>query len=301
MSATPLTNDFAVTSPGPTAGTLLRQAREAAGLHIGALAVSLKVPVKKIEALEADRVDLLPDAVFARALASSICRTLKIDAGPILSHLPQGLFPKLKTDESSLNAAYQSSSVGPSVSIAQKLSKPFVLIGLALVAAAAVLLIAPGTDTFAPAKMTDMTVLPQANLAPAADIGAAGATATSEVALRPAPPADAAALEKREAGTAAALTADTNNVVSGTATGPASQEGLVVFAAKAVSWVEVIDSAGVVQLRKTLAAGETASASGQTPLKVVVGRVDAINAKVRGKDFDLGAVSRDNVARFEVR
>ena len=35
-----------------SAGALLREAREAAGLHIGALAVSLKVPVKKLEALE---------------------------------------------------------------------------------------------------------------------------------------------------------------------------------------------------------------------------------------------------------
>lgn len=301
MSATPLTNDFAVTSPGLTAGALLRQAREAAGLHIGALAVSLKVPVKKIEALEADRVDLLPDAVFARALASSICRTLKIDAAPILSNLPQGLFPKLKTDESSLNAAYQHSRVGPSVSIAQKLSKPFVLIGLALVAGAAVLLVAPGTDTFAPAKTTEMTVLPPVNLVPANEVGAAGSTATSEGVLRPAPSADAAVLEKRETVTASTLAVDSNTLGAGAATGPASQEGLVVFVAKAVSWVEVIDSAGVVQLRKTLAAGETAVASGQTPLKVVVGRVDAINAKVRGKDFDLGAVSRDNVARFEVR
>ncbi|HPH15047.1 MAG TPA: helix-turn-helix transcriptional regulator, partial [Burkholderiaceae bacterium] len=67
-----------------SAGALLRQAREAAGLHIAALAVSLKVPVKKLEALESDRLDLLPDAVFARALASSMCRALKIDAAPIL-------------------------------------------------------------------------------------------------------------------------------------------------------------------------------------------------------------------------
>ena len=67
----------------PSAGTLLRQAREAAGMHIGALSVSLKVPVKKLEALEADRLDLLPDAVFARALAASVCRTLKADPGPI--------------------------------------------------------------------------------------------------------------------------------------------------------------------------------------------------------------------------
>ena len=59
-------------APGATAGSLLRQAREAAGIHIAALAVSLKVPVKKLEALEQDRFDLLPDAVFVRALASSM-------------------------------------------------------------------------------------------------------------------------------------------------------------------------------------------------------------------------------------
>ena len=47
--------------PAVTAGSLLREARAAAGLHIAALAVSLKVPVRKLEALEADRLYLLPD------------------------------------------------------------------------------------------------------------------------------------------------------------------------------------------------------------------------------------------------
>ena len=37
---------------GVSAGTLLRQAREAAGLHVASLAASLKVPVRKLEALE---------------------------------------------------------------------------------------------------------------------------------------------------------------------------------------------------------------------------------------------------------
>ena len=59
-----------------SAGTMLREAREAVGLHVGALAVSLKVPVKKLEALEADDLEQLPDAVFARALAATVCRTL---------------------------------------------------------------------------------------------------------------------------------------------------------------------------------------------------------------------------------
>ena len=37
---------------GLTAGSILRSAREAAGLHVAALAVAIKIPVKKLEALE---------------------------------------------------------------------------------------------------------------------------------------------------------------------------------------------------------------------------------------------------------
>ena len=55
-----------------TAGALLRDAREAAGLHIAALAVALKVPVAKLEALEADNFSALPVMVFVRALESSV-------------------------------------------------------------------------------------------------------------------------------------------------------------------------------------------------------------------------------------
>jgi len=76
-----------------TAGTLLRRAREASGLHVAALAVALKVPVRKLEALEDDRIDELGDPVFVRALASSVCRTLKVDPQPILDHLAAGRIP----------------------------------------------------------------------------------------------------------------------------------------------------------------------------------------------------------------
>src|SRR6187402_2552453 len=104
-------------APEPTAGTLLRQAREAAGMHIAALAVSLKVPVKKLEALEADRFDLLPDAVFVRALASSVCRTLKVDPSPILEKLPQTAAPRLAHDTSGINAPFRAPSDGPGPSL----------------------------------------------------------------------------------------------------------------------------------------------------------------------------------------
>jgi cytoskeleton protein RodZ len=57
----------------------------------------------------------------------------------------------------------------------------------------------------------------------------------------------------------------------------------------------------VVQLRKTLAAGESAFASGALPLAVVVGRIDVTEVSVRGKAFSLAGLSKDNVARFEVK
>ena len=43
----------------------------------------------KLELLEANRFDELPDATFTRALALSVCRVLKIDATPVLVRLPQ--------------------------------------------------------------------------------------------------------------------------------------------------------------------------------------------------------------------
>lgn len=63
-----------VVESGVTAGGLLKEARQAAGMHIAALAVALKVPVSKLEALEADNYTVLPDTVFVRALASSVCQ-----------------------------------------------------------------------------------------------------------------------------------------------------------------------------------------------------------------------------------
>jgi len=126
-----------------SAGGLLKQAREAAGLHIAALAVALKVPVKKLEALESDRFDLLPDAVFVRALAASVCRTLKIDAAPVLQRLPQTSSPKLTYQGAGINVPFRPSGDRLSPSIWTQISRPAVLAGLILLMAALVLIFLP--------------------------------------------------------------------------------------------------------------------------------------------------------------
>ena len=129
--------------PKASAGAQLKAAREAAGLHVAALAVSMKVPVKKLEALEADRWDLLPDAAFVRALASSVCRTLKIDPAPILSTLPQLSAPRLDTEERGINTPFQSTGQGGVQSVSAFFARPTVLVVIALLAGAMAVLFVP--------------------------------------------------------------------------------------------------------------------------------------------------------------
>jgi cytoskeleton protein RodZ len=49
----------------------------------------LKVPERKLEALEADRYADLQSMTFVRALALSACRVMRADAAPVLAQLPQ--------------------------------------------------------------------------------------------------------------------------------------------------------------------------------------------------------------------
>ena len=73
------------------AGAMLRAARQQQGLHIAALAASIKVAPAKLEALESGRYHELLDLTFTRALAQAICRVLKIDPAPVLAQLPDVL------------------------------------------------------------------------------------------------------------------------------------------------------------------------------------------------------------------
>src|SRR5450756_997490 len=129
----------------PSAGAMLRTAREAQGLHIAALAVALKVPVNKLEALETDRFDLLPDTVFVRALAASICRTLKIDPIPILESLPLTTAPNFKTDALGINTPFHAPGDRFGLPFLNQFSRPLLLAVLVFLVGAIVLLYFPFT------------------------------------------------------------------------------------------------------------------------------------------------------------
>jgi cytoskeleton protein RodZ len=302
---------------GRSAGAMLRQAREASGLHVAAMAVALKVPVAKLEALEQDRYDLLPDAVFARALASTVCRTLKVDARPILERLPQTSAPRLVQDNEGINAPFRSPRDAVAPNWREQALRPVSLAVGALLLAAAVVVLLPRThfeDRLAEAGKPAPVPVP-AGVAPAAPAAVeevkppqpaplaapepapspiVSASMTTPAPAQPAPGAAPGAAAP--AGPALALSSAAVSVPAA-----AAANGPVVFHASAPSWVEVRDAKGAVPLRKTLAAGESVTIAGAMPLQVTVGNVKGTAVDVHGKPFDLQPVARDNVARFEVK
>ena len=280
------------TSGMPSAGAILRMAREAQGIHIDTLAVAMKIPVKKLEALEADRYDLLPDTVFARALASSICRTLKINPTPVLERLPSNIAPRLKTDESGINTPFRVPTDGVGGAYLDHLSKPVVLAVLALLVGVLVITFFPVgslTEIFGEGKSDGTSVTSVITQPPTLEsrtdqIGEAVPALNSSLPISiPIEPVPATQLVAEKVPEAAVIT------------------DLISFKAKGTSWVEVVDAKGVTQLNKTLRDGEVASASGTVPLNVVVGHTENTEVQLRGKPFDLAKVSKNNVARFEVK
>lgn len=84
-----IVDDVPSEAPTTTAGELLRGYRQSHGVELDAMAKALHVSPAKLEALENNRLDALPDAMFARALSLAICRHLKTDANPVLALLPE--------------------------------------------------------------------------------------------------------------------------------------------------------------------------------------------------------------------
>ena len=286
---------------GASAGALLRQARQSAGMDIAVLASALKVPVNKLQALENDDFAVLPDAVFARALASSVCRTLKVDPAPVLGQLPQGQAPRLVGDKDGLNAKFKDpQDKAPTLRLPAASRGVSLTVLVLLAAAAAVYFLPSGMLEFdlarapAPAPAQAVVEASQENGSVSEPVPGAESAVSAQ-----SPASDVPAAAPTAAVPVAAVPMVAASVASAAGTVVAS--ALLEFRATAESWVQVRDAAGAVVFERTLKAGESAQAPGKPPLSVVVGKVNATEVMVRGAPFDLSTVARENVARFEVK
>lgn len=301
------------TSPG----AMLRAARERTGLHIGALAATLKVPVRRLEALEADLHAELTDATFVRTLTLSVCRQLRVDPQPILALQPQADAPALVAQAS---LAQMASGASP-VSVAgagSVLRQPVAWVVVVLLLGALAFVVspepAPGAAATAEAPVASGSgpSVPAAPSVPAVT-SATGAAPAPSMVVEPAVPAVPAAPPSQVPTVAAnpvpnaapnlapAPAAGASFTPATPSPAPPAGVSMLRLSASGSTWFEVIDGKGAVLQRGTLQAGDTAVANGTPPMKVTVGRADRVQVSVRGQPFDVGASTRDNVARFEVK
>jgi cytoskeleton protein RodZ len=308
----------------PTAGQMLHNARRSVGLSLEELAARVKVPVARLQALEEDRFDSWPDMNVVRAVAASVCRHVRLDSAIILARLP-------KAEKMVWSAAVADSPVGFRDKDGFKMRSasgvgrlPLALLALALALAALGLYLGPMVQDWfervwasqaliaaAPAPAT----MPEPVLPPDAEPTDTRVGAMAPDAAASLPVAAAALTGASKAASSVAAAASAPQAVASKSLGGASVAGklasappsaptspLLVFKARGLTWVAVSDANGVSLLRKTLAAGESASASGGAlPLWVVVGRADHTDVEVRGQAFKLEPSASDNVARFKVQ
>ena len=301
-----------------SAGALLRQARQAQGVALEDLAATLKVPVEKLQALEDEDWQRLPDVVFLRALAQTICRTLHLEAAPVLALLPQQKVTAL-APQGGLNAPMRERGV-PSIlaTNTQHSPWPWVVLLLIVLGGGGYL----GVQWMAPEWVRGVSTTVSAPSDPAGDsplfspavpeegdgggmgnmgdVAQAGEVPSVQVAalMQPALPEE----EGAQPGFAAPATAPAAEPAAAPAAQAAASVSPVLrITAKGATWVQVLDAQQRLLIEKILQDGEVFSTSAPKPLTVAVGKADLATVEVNGAPFDVQAVARSNVARFEVK
>ena len=299
-----------------SAGALLRQARQAQGVALGDLAATLKVPVEKLQALEDEDWQRLPDVVFLRALAQTICRTLHLEAAPVLALLPQQKVTAL-APQGGLNAPMRERGVPSILATNTKHSPwPWVVLLLIVLGGGGYL----GVQWMAPEWVRGVSTTVSAPSDPAGDsplfspavpeegdgggmgnmgdVAQAGEVPTVQAAalMQPALPEE----EGAQPGFAAPAPA-AEPAAAPAAQAAASVSPVLRITAKGATWVQVLDAQQRLLIEKILQDGEVFSTSAPKPLTVALGKADLATVEVNGAPFDVQAVARSNVARFEVK
>lgn len=306
-----LTPGGAATAP-TTAGALLKAARQLAGVHLAVLSVNLKVPVRQLEALEADQYPADQSPVFARALAASMCRQLRVDPAPILALMPMSS-NYLEPHGAVRHAYVAPTNLGRVRRVSADVPSKARWAAGAMVVLIVVLIWAPHPSQWVwlkavTAALTATLASPESQPEPVATV----ITPVSE-AMSPNPPAITDPSQAGGQGGPVTL----SMAIPGTPGMPAAASLPVsasvptaasvalppelLFSALNTSWVEVRDSQNQLLWNGVLHTGDSKRFPAPHPVSVVVGRADAIEVNFKGQPVDLKPHTKINVARFEVK
>lgn len=302
-----VTTPAAGAQPTGSAGRLLQAGRERRGLELDALAQLLKVPVRKLQALEADRFEELPGAAFTRSLAQSYARQVGVDVQEVLALLPQAVVPPQRLEHVSrgLQTPYREGSGahfgGSGGRGGFEGFRPVHGVALALLALALLLWLLPPLSTLLPSLGLSSRSELAAEVAAGSEAAASSTVVVetvhgvpAEQVTTPVPPA-ASAVPVMPAPVAASAPPAASSA-SAPVPAAAAPAGTVVLKTRAASWIEVRDAGNAVLLSRTLQPGETVGLDGAMPMRVRVGVASALELSLRGEPVDLKPYTRGTSA-----
>lgn len=259
------TPSAAETAP-PSVGEQLIAARERLNLSAGDVARQLRLQLRQVEALEANRFEALPGTTFVRGFLRNYARVVNLDPAALLaayeSSRPQPATVDIQPPSEQITFAQRSVPRwvwGVAVALVVMIGAPLLIYAL-LTGEASV----PPQAAAPTPPSTSMPAAEPLALPPPQE------AAQSQTAPPPSEPAPTAAVARASIG----------------------------LSFNGESWVEIRDRSGAKVFSQIGAAGSTHRVEGDPPFELVVGNAAHVRITYNDKPVDLTPYVKVNVARF---
>lgn len=322
-----LPGDQQTTQPAASLGALIQAERLAKNMTQQDVSNALRFSVKQIDALENNAFDLLPDAMITRGFIRNYARLLEIDAEPLLASyrasvsnetdkviaVKSSMRPVQLTKDSQPWFKYVLASIlvlffllawlfyvdymPKQVPAAPEPEKASEVISETAPAVTQQLpeIALPAVQREADAELTDTNLAEAANAGTDAQVNVAkssnASAASASLAYGDSKPAAQPAHQLPVPQSAQAVQQASVPVAANAAKS-------LTLAFTAQTWVSVTDKSGKVVYEKMSDNGDKDIVNGTPPFNLVIGNASATKLNFGGKDVDLTAYTKNNVARI---
>lgn len=310
-----------------SSGDRLRQAREAAGLSRGEVAMQMRLSERKIQALEEDNYELFPSETFVSGYLRSYAKVLGLPESDFIRPVSSTQLPPVLTSSSGKNKQASSMDLPVRMVTYAIIVVMLVSLGMWWISQRDKVVVKFVDQAVVAQEQVGnavVTVIEEQHAAPsvsevndgAAD-GAASATpldnatdmlsnvdATAQQESTP-PLVDPAApptvvLPKVKAETQTAVIAEEPEVPAPPPLTDDIPSSKLVIEYQSDSWTEVDDSAGRRLVYGLMPAGQTLELKGEAPFRVFLGYADGVIIHYNNELFEHTAYHRGEIARFRV-
>ena len=303
--------------PADSPGTMLRAARERAGMSLGDVATRLRMGVRQVDALERGDYGALPTGTFLRGFVRNYAKAVNADGEQAIRLLEHSNAEAARLKAAPVVVPSHDIHIrsGGSGLVMPK-ARIAIFAGVALLLAGAVWYwseyvrpnLANGgqpSPVAVPetARPISVPAIPIDNGPPGeVESPADGKATPARGGIDKVPTVNSSAVvAPAEANTAAKPVAASPLRVSAEGVISTSQDHILGFTFSGESWVEVTDAKGRTVLSRHYHAGETGEVSGIGPLSVVIGNAQVTRMADNGKEIELAPHTRVSVARMTVK